>query len=152
MVKEVFQERFWCHHWRTDCSMWGQHLWSSWKEVSTVFRSESGMQWQRLYSSCYPFEVGCRGFVADSLQKYLRDLGLNRQPVGQYQRPQNQDHHGCGKVHSEIEEWRFDRLMCIPSFSKQVYNRYFQQFTSKSSPVGSGVYTAGPSPRGSIDC
>ena len=32
-------------------------------------------------ASCYPFEVGCRGFVAHSLQKYLRDLGLNRRSV-----------------------------------------------------------------------
>ncbi len=29
----------------------------------------------------HPFEVGCRGFVAHSLQKYLRDLGLNRRGV-----------------------------------------------------------------------
>ena len=32
-------------------------------------------------ASCYPFEVGCRGFVAHSLQKYLRDMGLNRRSV-----------------------------------------------------------------------
>ena len=31
-----------------------------------------------LKASCYPFEVGCRGSVAYSLQKEFRDLGLSR--------------------------------------------------------------------------
>ena len=30
---------------------------------------------------CYPFEVGCRGFIAFSLQKWLRDLGLSRKEI-----------------------------------------------------------------------
>ena len=29
-------------------------------------------------ASCYPFEVGCRGFIAYSLQKWLRDLGFSK--------------------------------------------------------------------------
>ncbi|XP_072042993.1 uncharacterized protein [Amphiura filiformis] len=32
-------------------------------------------------ASCYPFEVGCRGFVVHSLQKWLRDLGANRREL-----------------------------------------------------------------------
>ncbi|XP_072037291.1 uncharacterized protein [Amphiura filiformis] len=32
-------------------------------------------------ASCYPFEVGRRGFVAHSLQKWLRDLGFNRREL-----------------------------------------------------------------------
>ena len=30
---------------------------------------------------CYPFEVGCRGFIANSFQKWLRDLGFNRREI-----------------------------------------------------------------------
>ena len=35
-------------------------------------------------TSCYPFEIGCRGFVALSFQKWLRDLGLSRREVSQW--------------------------------------------------------------------
>jgi len=33
---------------------------------------------------CYPFEIGCRGFVATSFQKWLRDLGFSRKEVNQW--------------------------------------------------------------------
>ena len=32
-------------------------------------------------ASCYPFEVGCRGFVATSFKKWLRDLGFSRREM-----------------------------------------------------------------------
>ncbi|KAI8498013.1 hypothetical protein Bbelb_239570 [Branchiostoma belcheri] len=32
-------------------------------------------------AACYPVEVGCRGFVASSLQKWLRQLGFTRREV-----------------------------------------------------------------------
>ena len=30
---------------------------------------------------CYQFEIGCRGFVATTIQKWLRDLGFSRSEV-----------------------------------------------------------------------
>ncbi|XP_078679483.1 uncharacterized protein LOC144915112 [Branchiostoma floridae x Branchiostoma belcheri] len=32
-------------------------------------------------SSCYPFELGCRGFVAASLHKWLNKMGLSRKEI-----------------------------------------------------------------------
>jgi hypothetical protein len=32
-------------------------------------------------AACYPFEVGCRGFIATSFHKWLRDLGFGRSEV-----------------------------------------------------------------------
>ena len=32
-------------------------------------------------ATCYPFEIGCRGFVATTFQKWLRDLGFSRREV-----------------------------------------------------------------------
>ena len=32
-------------------------------------------------ATCYPFEIGCTGFVATTFQKWLRDLGFSRREV-----------------------------------------------------------------------
>ena len=32
-------------------------------------------------ATCYPFKIGCRGFVASSFQKLLRDFGCRRSEV-----------------------------------------------------------------------
>ena len=32
-------------------------------------------------ATCYPFEIGCRGFVAATFHKWLRDLGFSRREM-----------------------------------------------------------------------
>ena len=44
-------------------------------ELAAEYRDRG---WKAL---CYPFEVGCRGFIANSFQKWLRDLGFKRRGI-----------------------------------------------------------------------